>query len=568
MAKTWVYSDFSKPGALYLEIDGTRYDVVSTEMTFAVNTIPGCTCILSVGRNATNGLTPSAVGANATKLLQMKPAKLFFEPNGEYDQFIDWPKGPQVIFDGLFMGFAWRKINGKITVTATLSHWLVYLAFGSALTANGHVANPSELNVAAVTGQVGPQSGEKLTTYLTGDDIGGLVSDKVEADLWVALKSVFCQLASLPTIPIQNDGQCGGGGNPRVNDAALSAINRMEGPTDTCTEKPYKYGVPLALTKVQVTGIVDAIAATISSQTADAFANTTFWDKLVGTYCGDYGLAVVPRIDTSLVIADMPIFAGDFWRSISPDEYDYFDFNAQLDRPLRAVGIIVGYRSESGATGGPITIPDTAGGCFAPEDPDGELEKNGVVHYIAPPPWLTVLKWSECKAGVNFNHDNEGPAKVMGAAAKAGTPQGGTFGSDLQGLYTDYAALQYYMNTLRGRSGRMSGKLRFDIAPGSIVQILGTTEKFIGGEDQLGATLYGYVASVTISLNVESPAASTSFLFTYVRTEAEFNRARESASVHWLFGDSIHGGGKHGAPLLDAYEFPPDEFTGLPQGAG
>jgi hypothetical protein len=95
-----------------------------------------------------------------------------------------------------------------------------------------------------------------------------------------------------------------------------------------------------------------------------------------------------------------------------------------------------------------------------------------------------------------------------------------------------------------------------DIAPGSIVKVSGSGEKFIGGEDALALTLFGYVSRLTLHVNSESAQAGTTFQLNYLRTEQEAARARESAKDHWLFPGAVHGNGRHGCPLIDEYEFP------------
>src|SRR5690606_23107276 len=111
---------------------------------------------------------------------QMTPARVWFEPKGEYGPGADWPAGKTVIFDGYFMGFGYRKVQGKMQAVAHLQHWLIDLASSSCVTRNGHVANPAQLNAAAVLDA--PPGAGGAAAYTSIDAIAQLVSTEVQND--------------------------------------------------------------------------------------------------------------------------------------------------------------------------------------------------------------------------------------------------------------------------------------------------------------------------------------------------------------------------------------------------
>ena len=76
------------------------------------------------------------------------------------------------------------------------------------------------------------------------------------------------------------------------------------------------------------------------------------------------------------------------------------------------------------------------------------------------------------------------------------------------------------MEMLRGNTAELSGKLRFDIAPGSCVRIEGKGERFVE-EDETAVPLYASVYRTTIVINSENQRAGTTFALAHVRTEAE-----------------------------------------------
>ena len=165
----------------------------------------------------------------------------------------------------------------------------------------------------------------------------------------------------------------------------------------------------------------------------------------------------------------------------------------------------------------------------------------------AAPPWLANV----ASCGMNVQ-DTYG-------AASATTPGGGSVKvspspsekvREAVDIYGDYAKAMYIQEALRGRQGMVTGKLRFDISPGSNVWIEGNSEKFIGESDKLGQNLVGMVMRSTFGLNAEQAKASTGYYLGYVRTEEENTDDRLSVETHPLYKGAFKG-----APLVDAYGF-------------
>jgi hypothetical protein len=121
----------------------------------------------------------------------------------------------------------------------------------------------------------------------------------------------------------------------------------------------------------------------------------------------------------------------------------------------------------------------------------------------------------------------------------------------MRNLLDCYAKMIFNQNALRGRSGNFSGRLRFDIAPGSHVKITGSPEPFIGNTDALAANTYGQVARVTIEIDAENRRAATAFQTLYLRNDAENASDRTSIADHPFFPGAI---GKGGFPLRPEFE--------------
>lgn len=582
MPLNYIYTDLSAKDALRLTIDGEVYEVVQYLSGTACNEIPQATCMLAVGRDARLAKLASLGGdlaglgtanVHAANLLQMAPARVTFAPKAEYSHHgaFDWPDKPQVIFDGYFTGLAYRKVNGKIHIIVNLIHWLFDLACSSALTKNSHATNPACLTGQAVI-QTLKGAGAGQGVYVTNIAPSAVVSANVEADLWASIKNVFCSLANLETLSLSLTDGSGcvtpdGTDSWSTNDRALNALKRMEGPivVPTANEKAcsrdYTYGKPLALPGNAA--VYNAIARYIGEELAEAYGHITFWDKLVGGFCPAFGMAVVPLVDTALVIADTPILRNAVWREIFPEEYDSIDLTAVLDRPLRGVGVIERFGAQTLPVGDINKQPPRIGGCFVTDSVDSA---DGVLMIVESPGWLQMVQSTGATAGNSSGVRSNAPSKT------ATTPgvtvlnvAGDTTGVEVRSLYTAYARTVLAINTLRGRTGALSGMLRFDIAPGSIIKIRQQAERFIGAEDSLSATLLGCVNRVTVAINAESGAASTTLQLTHLRTEAEAALDRAGVDGHPLFGSAIHGlpdlKRLHGAPLVPAYDIPEDPST-------
>jgi hypothetical protein len=552
--KGYVYTDLSVRDALTLEIEGKPYQVSQFSSSWAVNEVPSAVAMLTIGRNARTG-ADAAINANPDQA-EMRRCKVWFHPRQEYAPGRNWPEGRRVIFDGFTGGLVYRKVNGRVTALMPMSHWLAALSFSSCLTKTGHVANPTTMNAAAVMSSFNdPNSGEG--NYVSALVPAQVVATNVGTDLWQAIKEVFCAMADVPTMVIDPSGQCDGTGKYSRNDTALGALARIEGPVSdglvsdvahlflggkNPASKPYKWGVPLKIDSKGVSPVEDAIALAIGKETIEGYASVTFWDKLITQFCPMFGMAVVPMVDSTVVVADTPALSSEPWRTLGPDEYDSFDMSTETMRPLRAVGVMARYASPTGAGEGPQS--DAVGGCFSE---DSVSEADGTVMYVAPPPWLEIIYYQGSPAYVR-GLKNEGPD------GKAPGPPS-TFGLAANDLYRRYAHTVFVNQMLRGRTGTASGKLRFDVAPGSTLKFKPSSERLRAGEDKLAFGAFGCVARVTVAVNAEAALAGVTYSMTHMRSEEENARKRSGVTEHPLFGKAIHGGGRHGAPLVDDYLF-------------
>lgn len=550
----YAYTTLSAANSLRLVLNGVSYVVTQFTSSFAVNEMPTAVCMLAVGRLATDGVTQAQANQSASTLIQMLSAQVYFTPIGTYKpDGTMWPAGEQLAFDGYLAGTSYQKVNGKVNFIVNLIHWLVDLSFSSCLSSISHVQNPAQLTAAAVIKPIQPGSGATTPGVLVANLIGhGLLTELIPTDIWKAFKTFLCEMAQIQGfLPL-----CGQGGvltNQVTNNSrALKALNRIEGPTsEGGCNVPYVYGVPLPLTLGVQAGGTQGVAIVINHYLITDLWNTTYWDFIVNRLLQTFGLVLCPAIDRAVVVADTPGYNGDVWRTIPPEEYEYIDISSTLPRPLRAVVSHGAGFNENGAntnalaTGGPNCI----GGVYA--SPSAS-DFDGVVMYTQTPAWVAGMSTSypnDTTGNTNNQPGNGSTTPDQGQPPAGTTPLGMV--STVTGVLNAYANMVFIRESLRGRNGMISGKLRFDIAPGAQIKLNASPEIFLGDTDKLTEDIYCEVSRVTIEINAESRRAATAMTLTYVRNATENKSSRTSEAVHPFYGTSI----VKGFPLLPAYAF-------------
>jgi len=542
---------------LTLEVDGVRYDVSQFSATYGRNEIPSARVVLAVGRLARDGKTPAKVHTTTSNFKKMKNAKVYFSATGEYSPGLEWPSGEHIVFEGRISGIGFTKVSGKLHYVVHIRHWLVDLAFSSSLSSQSHPSNVTDYTFASTVSpliQLGTAGGG---VYSIGQTAEGrsITMDTVTDDLWGrALKPLLCGLAKEDHILLSTELQVCVGADGK-NDYALAALKRMEGVAegDDCSLELSCYTPKLSLNAEldeASSAAGDAIMQAIRRQSIESFAHATLWDKLVGSYSPLFMFAVVPQAEKALVVPFTPGLRQTYCKEITANDYDYIDLPARLERPTRAVAVYCGKEMDTGIAEG---VSLGVGGCFAPEG----VGEDGMIYFIGGPAWLTnvlssgtsVSKTTGVKgekaassATTPIEPDDELKADKKGASRAE-------IARDIKDMYDDYAHAVYIHHALRGRMGRLSGKLRFDIAPGSTVKIEGTSEQFLV-EDDLAQNMVADVVRVTIGINAEQAKAGTAFQFANVRTEEENESDLTSVDIHPLYTTKFMG-----APLVPALGF-------------
>lgn len=207
-------------------------------------------------------------------------------------------------------------------------------------------------------------------------------------------------------------------------------------------------------------------------------------------------------------------------------------------RPIHTVIVIGGrvYPTLQGPTTTPESISNTInGGSFSPTP----TPKHGMFLVRAAPAWAVNL----VSTGATRTKDTQMPPTTTTPDTDTPKQEEDPASSFLDRLAHDY----YVQETLRGRTGALTGRLRFDIAPGSTVKIESAPLSHIK-DDQLTTYWFGEVIRVTITISCERRLAETTLQLANLRTQEENESDAFSASRHPLYSEVWSG-----APLIDNY---------------
>lgn len=550
------------------EVHVAQLDISALALDHGVNEIPQCSLAVALGRRMDDVSLLSPMHFIIDSVKAQIPAKVYVQAEHTAGTaFEDWPAEPFLVFDGLTMHSGFQKVFGQAAFTLLLSHWLVKLSFSSTLSRVSSPTNPMDISFDAAMRDPISAGGKKLAdSALTMIQTTLGTAGVVRSDLWgfrdpggeaggilefmaaLAGKNYFNDKAIIAQLGQQCDpnNQLNRARNkrPDINNGALDALDRFE---PRATSGGYVDGVPLALKpSFDATSVAQRMAAQIAHETPASLAKFTFWDKLVGQYAPNFLFAVIPLVTKALVV---PAVAGlrqdggaKSYKIVYAREFDFFQMAGSVPRPVRGVGLLL----ERGVAAGGIL---SAGG-RQPVRNSGALYdtcSDGVTIFKEAPPWLANITMAnfETAEAVLKNAIPNNMADVIVPAFQRPIQQE----TQNRLLWQAFAQTLYVNEVLRYRQARLSGKVRFDIAPGSSIAIEVPADRFVaeavnpGGDPDF---LYGQVTRVTTMLNSENCKGSTAYQLNYLRNETEDTLDKYSVADHPVWKTPWYG-----APLVD-----------------
>lgn len=530
---------------LILDVNGTEYEISQYDSEFALNAIPQAQCMLAVGREV-RSLKPAAVHRTGHQLAIMKKAEVFIEAKGAFSPTKEWPEGRRKIFSGYLTGQGYRRSNNNLQMSLSLTHWLSDLSYSTMLSETSHPGNPTDYTFRSKPYSVG-----------TGTEKPGLLSESRASDIFTpatipedlfgkAILPFFKKLCEEDTMLVSSRKnkslQACLPAETKKNFLALEALNKFE------LDKPWCS--PLSLNR-GTTELCRSVSVGILKMLDDGAYYQSFWDNLIGRLSSSFMFGVVPRVDYALVAPIIPGLRQVYDCKIYDTDQDYVELNSVIPRLIRGIGVSTSLRQgtmTAHAQAPTDPTPDVGiGGCWLGVDADGKPLKRGSFLIVRAPCWLEGIGW--CTVKLQDTLGVTSATTPAGGGPKADPAPADRIRENSQ-IFQDFAHSEYMRQVLQGRQGMVTGKLRFDIAPGSNVWIEGVSEKFIGTSDKLAENLIGMVTRVSCGLNAEQAKAATGFGISYARTEKENESPQTSTDKHPLYSSTPF----KGAPLVDDYK--------------
>ncbi len=525
-----------------------KLPVIRFASRFALNDVPKATLVVALGRRIDTD-QPSPIHRLNKEMSLKRLVRVFLEAEDAGFAaalgFGRLPAGKTMIFEGYTLGSGFDRSFNSVGYTLELEHWLADLTYASSISAISSPLNPSAMIFPALTSSpVESEEGKTREGGFTGiSRAERFVTRKtLTNDFWgQALHPFLLSLTKEETFPDTVAAKTLGlrfTDVPDGNAAARSALLRFEPGLFE------KYRVPLSFDPAAYGGdmarVAEQIVLALGAETFEALAGSTIWDKLI-QYTATYMMAVVPMIDRALVVPFAPALKTPYL-TITADEYESARLSRDMPRVLRGVGVFGGRDFENGGNmteDGPDYDQFAVGGYY-------QGATAGQILFVRSPMWIASANLS---LGADRVTGADGRARAdaldPGAGAAPDGPKPKALAEANIRLMNKYAEALYVAEVLKYRSGEIAGRLRFDIAPGTIVRVELLGEKFLGAGDELGEIQFGTVVSVDTVLDAEAPRAGTVLRLAHLRSGAENGTAGFALERHPIWTVPWYG-----APLL------------------
>lgn len=522
MAENFVRTEFELTAEFTDNQSGVRKalfkDILSISATYALNSIPVASLVVACGRDVQTG--NEATIHSALKVLQPRDkVKVTLTVTSNDGETSLMPSGSGVIFEGYYAGSGYQRANNSASYTLHLMHWLDDLNCSSMIHGNWHAGVPHDLAQAANMDVAMMRGGSGITATIPIIDQTRKIIKKanIEDDMWEkVLKPVFKEIASFShpreQMVSRDDNPLTNGNNA----AAILALDRMPG------NAPHPGKLPLFMGEINAFAVEHGVNTGLAMIATNNMAYSSFWSKLVGEFAPAFLFAVSPCAEFANVI---PFFGGlsGYWKEIDGREYTHANFNSNMASLIESIQIRYPQKNSSGYVGGrgpgisyyrpwgqfPLRNKDLRGQIVV-KDPPGWLAEAIPMGLFAPLATGLLEAPIGDTAATNSGH----PAGPDGVQQPTETEKN----IAESGIPSRICEHWYKTEVLSQRTGELSGKLRFDIAPGSIIKI---KEPDLSTASEV--TTYAAVTHVSFLINAEQHTAGTSFTLLNLRTELENN---------------------------------------------
>lgn len=541
-ADNFVYSKFK----VKVDIEGTVFEdeVVAVSATYALNDIPTATAVIACGMNMRT-MQPSKIHNALNTLLPRMKATIDVTIETPFGRTWKSPSGTHRVFEGFYVGIGIQRSDTNANYILHFVHWLDDLNCGSILNGNWYPGTPADMAQTALYGSLANNPGSGLGAPVPFADpyLTLITKDNMETDLWGSVLKPALLGLSKRKHPI-TQGTCLG--NDNNNKVVEDGLNKMPDGAPTA--------LPLSMDLPNVDSALLSVNAQsgISKMLTNGLAYNTIWSKLVGELAASFLFAVSPGATFATVI---PFFGGlrisadgTAWRTIRLNDYNYANFNSSQRQLLESISVFYPFVSNSNLGGGREAAAPSISQCPpVAKYPPVPTSRKGVIMVRELPTWL-----HNCTSVGGYAHEALYPeVDTHSPGQGSSTPTGSvTIRPPLtiereKGVASRYCEHWYKTEILNQRYGELSGKLRFDIAPGSMIAIEvppapPPVNPLSGGGEP--SHMYASVTKVSFVINAEQHSAGTSLVLSNLRTEAENNDALLTNEKPPLYQTPWYGG--------------------------
>jgi hypothetical protein len=500
-------------------------EIVAISASFPLNTIPTASITLAVGMRAGSPGKFASIHMVKTILQPRAPVTVFLTITPTAGKKDKTESGEIKIFEGFLASMGYQRSHNSANYVINVVHWLDDLNNSSMLNGKWFPNAPFLMAQNAAFQALQTNEGSVWSPVPVIDANEDIITEtNISQNLWGdVIKPIFEEMANWDTPSADpNDASI------KPNRGAQAALARIP------AEAPSS--VPGENTKLSldISGVglnaEHSIRQALTKDAVESFAYTTFWSTLAGDYASQFLFAVSPCIDKAYVV---PFFGGLKFSgrpelTIEADDYSYANFNATMHQIIESVTVFwPGQMDPMLHLGGEVTASDRFA-LPAGQWPPTEIAQKpwqGLKLFKDLPSWLANTSPWPIMCGPTTGEGGKRPGDCLAPqTGESQLPAGWKKPDELANEMSDqictrFAKHFYHTEFLSQRYGELSGKLRFDIAPGSIVKIkLPDTE--LGEVGHMVAA----VTKVSYAINAERALAGTSFDLSYIRTDDEDNR--------------------------------------------
>ena len=499
-------------------------DIVAISASFPLNTPPTASITVAVGHDARSGRKKKATIHTAKKTLKPRDrVEVWLTITPEAGLTKKMESGRIKIFEGYLASIGYQRSSNSANYVINVIHWIDDLNNSSALNGKWATNAPFLMAQNAAFEALQTREGNVWSPVPVHDANDNLIThENISENLWgKVIKPMFKEMASWNT---SSNGANDAAINPPPG-ARAAALDRIpdEAPSYTGSAK-----LSLNISEFDLNA-AHSIRYALTKDSVESFAYTTFWSTLVGEYASQFFFAISPCIDQAYVI---PFFGGlKFSGSdkliIHADDYSYANFNATMHQLIESVTVFWPAQMNQNLELGGDVISSDRFSIPAGQWPSDEVIQNssqGLKLFKDLPSWIANTSPWPIMCGPTTGEGGKRPGDCLAPqTGESDLPEGWKKPAELADAMSDtvctrFAKHFYHTEFLSQRYGEMSGKLRFDIAPGSIVKIILPDTELDEQGDLIAA-----VTKVSYVINAERAIAGTSFDLSYIRTEDEDN---------------------------------------------